>query len=256
MLREEIEPISIEGTEKILNLCKIYNKSNGRKETGFFCKIPYKKEILPVLITNNHVINENDIFEKKEIYIFINDDIEVLKLRLDYNKRKIYTNEKYDVTIIEIKQCYDHHLHNNNFLELDEILLNRDNDVYYIKPSIYMIGYPKREKGQEAMVSYGIIQNIEDQEIRHSCSSNVGNSGSPLLNIYTNKVIGIHYENRFNKGTFLKYPINEFNNDINIIREFKNYKDEDFTNLKLISSGRFGEVYSAHNIKEEKELCL
>ena len=44
-------------------LCKIYcNKSQG-KGSGFLCKIPYPDfyNFLPVLITNNHVINELDI---------------------------------------------------------------------------------------------------------------------------------------------------------------------------------------------------
>ena len=41
---------------------KIY-QSNGGEATGFFCKIPYPDQfnLIPVLITNNHVLNENDI---------------------------------------------------------------------------------------------------------------------------------------------------------------------------------------------------
>ena len=84
-----------------------------------------------------------------------------------------------------------------------------------------------------------------------------GSSGSPILNLNTFKVIGIHKEGsnhfNFNKGTFLKFPLNDFikkikiksinilkpnkdiikdesqNNDINdienniIMKEFKEY---------------------------------
>ena len=54
------EPVSLIGTEKILNqmnncVCRIYNNSEG---TGFFTKIPYNSKLLPVLITNNHVLDK------------------------------------------------------------------------------------------------------------------------------------------------------------------------------------------------------
>jgi hypothetical protein len=57
--------ISKEKTNIIINqlnnyVCKIY-KSNGDNATGFFCYIPFSYTLLPVLITNNHVLNEEDI---------------------------------------------------------------------------------------------------------------------------------------------------------------------------------------------------
>ena len=52
-------------------VCKIYNKG---KETRFFTKIPFKSKLLPVLITNNHVINIDDIKNNKIINIYLNDD--------------------------------------------------------------------------------------------------------------------------------------------------------------------------------------
>ena len=63
-------PASIEITKKIVNqmekcVCKIYN--NGSTGTGFFTKIPYKNEYIKVLITNNHVLNENEIKDGEEI---------------------------------------------------------------------------------------------------------------------------------------------------------------------------------------------
>jgi len=55
--------ISLECTEKIIEqmkskVCKIYlDSGNG---TRFFCKIKFpNNKIIPVLITNNHVINES-----------------------------------------------------------------------------------------------------------------------------------------------------------------------------------------------------
>ena len=43
--------------------------------TGFLCKIPYPDEfaLLPVLIKNNHIIDEENFKENKEIEIFFDD---------------------------------------------------------------------------------------------------------------------------------------------------------------------------------------
>ena len=80
-------------------ICKILSdKGNG---TGFFCRIPFQENgnELPVLITNWHVVNELE----KEISIMYNNDIKILNLE----NRKKYTNENYDITIIEIKENDD-----------------------------------------------------------------------------------------------------------------------------------------------------
>lgn len=44
------------------SICKIDLKPKG-SATGFLCKIPFPTSynLLPVLITNNHVLNKNDI---------------------------------------------------------------------------------------------------------------------------------------------------------------------------------------------------
>ena len=99
------EPLSIEATKNILEqmqkcVCKIYNGEKGTG-TGFFTKIPYKSDLLSVLITARHVINENDI--NKDISITLNDDKNTKLLKID-NERKMYASEKLDVTIIEIKE--------------------------------------------------------------------------------------------------------------------------------------------------------
>jgi len=59
------EPISIENIEKILFqmkncVCKIYQ--NGNFALGFFCKFPFQdnNQMIYTLITNNHVLDEND----------------------------------------------------------------------------------------------------------------------------------------------------------------------------------------------------
>ena len=91
-ITKSIEPISLKQTEKILDqmnnsICLIYNEK--RKGTGFFVKIPYISNLLPVLITSNQVINKDDILKMKTISIYINNDKKIKTLKLDRN-RKIY----------------------------------------------------------------------------------------------------------------------------------------------------------------------
>ena len=86
-------------------VCKIL-KDNGVKGTGFFCKIPYENNLLPVLITNNHVLNSKDINVTNNITISLNDNKEFKHIEID-NSRKLFTNEELDVTIIEIKANKD-----------------------------------------------------------------------------------------------------------------------------------------------------
>ena len=90
-------PVTIEGTNIILEqmkkcICKIENENgNG---TGFLCYIPYKNKKLEVLMTNNHIINEDIINNNKSIEISLNDNNENKTINIE--KRKIYTSIKYD----------------------------------------------------------------------------------------------------------------------------------------------------------------
>ena len=81
-------------------------------------QIPHPDEfkLLPVLITNNHVKNQEFYMNNKEIKISFDDD-KIVKLINIIPERKFYTNEKYDVTIIEI---FLNKGNINNFLEVNE----------------------------------------------------------------------------------------------------------------------------------------
>ena len=89
--------------------------------TGFFCKIPFPDENnrLPVLITNNHIINKDKIKKKDEkIKLDIKEETDLKDIEL--NNRLKYTNEDYDTTIIEIKEKDNI----KTFLQLDDIIMN------------------------------------------------------------------------------------------------------------------------------------
>ena len=243
-------PITSESTEIILSqmkkcICKIY-MNNGNKGTGFFCKIPFPdKEYLQFLITNNHIIDENSLNEDTKIFFTINND--EIKKEINIGKRRVYTSQLYDTTIIEIFEDKDG-IHDS--LELDFDLIGDNHNNLYIKKSIYILHYPNMEK---VSVSYGIIKDIDLKnkfDIRHLCCTKEGSSGSPILNLKNNRIIGIHkgaYTNyNYNKGTLLNYPIKEF-----ISKETKN-KIRGIFELK---SNNFCILFNT-NIKEKIDVFL
>jgi len=207
-------PITSEKTEIILNqmrkkICKIF-LDDGTKATGFFCKIPFpdKDHLLPVLFTNNHVIDDSNLTQLSKIVLSINDD--KVKKTITINKRKFYTSKKNDVTIIEILENKDDI---TEFLGLDCDIFEDEFASMNIKKTIYILGYPFCDKSS---VSYGIINTIQNSNIAYLCSTEKGSSGSPILNLKNNKVIGIH------QGSFESYDLNKgsiLNNSINLFQE-------------------------------------
>ena len=223
--------VNIKGTEIILeqmkkSICKIY-KGEGESGTGFFCCIPYKNQELEVFITNYHVIDNNYITNNEKINIGINNNLINMDIPLE-NDRKIYLSKDNDLAIIEMK--YKDHLNQINVLKLDDNLLKDDDPkkFYETENSIYIIQYPK-----EACVSYSILKNIDNNEIKHVCCTESGSSGSPILSLKTNKVIGVHKAGKdhfnFNSGIFFGYIIKKLSDEMKIIKEIK--KDEDNNNI-------------------------
>ena len=198
------------------SICKIDDIYG--KGTGFFCLIPYEGKKLKVLITNNHLIDEKILKNNKELIIKLNDDREKRNLILN-EKRKMYTNKDFDTTIIELFPEKDDLENICTFLELDELVLKKNPSAK--KKSIYITQYPNYTNIQKASVSYGTLYEINDNyNIVHYCCTDKGSSGSPILSLENNKVLGIHKEAailEYNKGTFLKFPIEEYLQNKNII---------------------------------------
>ena len=181
--------ISFECNEIIMeqmkkNICKIKMK-DGSQGTGFFCKIPFptREKLLPVLITNNHIINQDLLHKENEkVSLIIKNEKKVKTINL--NKRMKYTNPDYDITILELREENDD-IH--NFLELDDIIIenildnnmNKDSNQVFIGETIYIIQYPEGKLS----VSYNILNSIyEDKKynFNHLCSTKHGSSGSPI----------------------------------------------------------------------------
>ena len=212
--------VSLESSQKIIeqmkkNVCQI--QSDESQGTGFFCRIPFPdmNNMLTVLITNNHIINEELLYEDDaEILIYTENDKNTKKINL--NNRIKYINNHYDITIIEIKEqdkIFD-------YLELDDnILENLLNNSHtnlndsFADETVYLLQYPEGILS----VSYGVVKNLHEDKkyiFTHMCSTKGGSAGSPVLNLNTNKVMGIHHSGISKKniaqGTLLNEPIKDF----------------------------------------------
>ena len=191
------------------SICKIKGKLTG---TGFFCYINYENKNIPCLMTNYHILDDKYIKDNNKIEIIINDN----KINIIINIEDIiYKSKKdeYDLIIIKLKEEY---MKNINYLELDDNLFNENSIKEY--ESIYILHYLN---GQNASVSYGkdiIYDPNYKYDIQYKC--NIDSSGGPILNLLSNKIIGIHkgyiQKNdgiKYNIGTLLKYPLKEINNN-------------------------------------------
>ena len=206
--------------------CKI--KSNDENGTGFFCKILVKNSfiILPVLMTCNHVLKEDDIKIGKTIYYSLDNDKYEYNITID-QKRLVYTNQSLDFTLIQ--------LYKNEYIDLD-FFLSIDEEIFKDKPnndliqnSICLFHYPG---GRKSSLSFGKIKNIslDKEEIYHTCGSESGSSGGPLINLLNFKVLGIHKGHKINKsdnlGQFIKPIIENFFKNIDFKKlNFKNIYD-------------------------------
>ena len=107
--------------------------------------------------------------------------------------------------------------------------------------SIYIPQYPRIGKEQKAVVAYGILKEIENIfELKYYCSTSYGSSGSPIISLSHLKIIGIHKVGdshfKFNKGTFLKNPINEFLDSFKKEYELKNTNIDKYKSVQATAN--------------------
>jgi hypothetical protein len=208
------------------SVCKIISQVKG---TGFFCKIKCDNKDIPVLITNYHILNES-IIKNEKIFIYRYDEKfkESISINIDENRR-MYFSKKYDVCIIEIIKEKDEISQDKIiYMELDENIFNEGSKDYFKNSSIYNLSYPKAEV---CCASFGIINKNGDQEsFAHFCCTEEGSSGSPIVNLRNNKVIGIHIgaskELHYNEGKYLKIPIKHFKEKKYNLKYYLNNKNE------------------------------
>ena len=227
------------GQQKEKSICKIM-KNDNPIGTGFLCYIigEYKKR--KALITAYHVLGEEDLKIGNEIKLIFNDNKEkTIKLE---DSRRIYANEKDDITIIEIID--KDNLNKNIILELDDSIYNNTDFKKFEDKSIYILHYPK---GMFSSFSDGVMGKIENNIIYHKVATEHGSSGAPILNLDTLRVIGIHQaydkEENYNQGIILKESIKNFNKENNKIK----------LTLKINKSDIGKKIYFLQNINKFKK---
>ena len=209
------KPVTKNITQIILNQIDnsiyIINEKRGKFFIGFLCYIKCQNKNIPVLITSYEGINEKYISNNNSIDISINNE----NIGIEFGNI-IYLNKYLDLSIIEIKESsYD----NLKFLELDDCLYEKDSELLFYRETIYIIHYNVSDKNN--YISYGILNEINDSELICSCNINSDSNGSPIFNLYNNKLIGIYKKtsNYYAKGIFFKFVIHEF------IKKYKNSKN-------------------------------
>ena len=217
-MEERIDEGLIKGAKEIMLLnktklkemnkyiCKISGNNIG---TGFFCRIKYGFDLIEVLITNYHVIDDNYLNNNKELKFYINNNSTIINI----NKNSIiYSSiiKQYDIIIIKLNKNEI-----KDFLEIDENIFKINSENTYKDEQIYILHYPNSGK---ASISYGCgIEQISEYNVKHLCNTQPGSSGGPILSRLTNKVIGIHKgcietkNDKYNIGIFLKFPLNDLN---------------------------------------------
>ena len=257
-INNSLIPVSITGIEEILGqmkkcVCKI--KIGNKCGTGFFAKIPDQIKYKNVLITNNHILKKHDLKIGNIIKISINNEKEYKKINID-DKRLILTDEKKDLTIIEIKEKDNI----NKFIEIDERYNQENIDDRYRNEALYILNYPK---GENILVSFGSLEDIENYNINHLCSTEPGSSGSPILSLKSFKLIGVHIgghkKYNYNKGLFIKYAIDEFikkiDNNKGMPINKKNKADVKIEEIKKIFENKIkGKKLEKDEIKEKNKI--
>ena len=207
-------PFEIINKQLEVSLCRITNKKN-KVGIGFFCAIPFPTfhDCLPVLITNNYVLEKDEISTGKKVNITLNSKqkIEILI----NNSRKIYN--KNEIIIIEINK--NDGLDVNNFLNFTNI---NNVDAYrkiYSPQNSYFFRYSKNDKIDCCL---GLLQNIDKYNYKFMFSVDPlsESSGSPIIST-EHDVVGIHMKEM--NGVVLLEHLREFY-EMESIK--KNPKDE------------------------------
>ena len=94
-----------------------------------------------------------DITEGKIIRFSTNNEEHKFEIKIDENRKK-YTNEKYDITFIEIKKDTDN-ININSFLDIDDEIFEENYENLIVKKSVYLLHYPH---GNLSEYSSGIMK--------------------------------------------------------------------------------------------------
>ncbi len=190
--------------------CKINSITNTvTPGTGFFCKIPFNnnKNIIKVLLTNNHVLNEESLKIGKIIHIIYKGEHKTIEITKD---RLVFTDSR-DIKIGLDYSCIEI-VDSDGIEDFYEIF----NDNFSFENEIFSVnGY---YNGKELYIKNGYLKKIENYKIYHSVDTDLGCSGAPIILTYRDfKIIGIHRnaikEKKINLGSHIKNILNHIYED-------------------------------------------
>ena len=224
------------------SLCRIELNFNFYKKyaSGFCCSIPLAgKKKIHVLITVNHVLEKESLENGTQILIYYDNSKKKINMTINKNS-KIYINQTYDITIIEIGKEYVEYKE-LIFMDIDDDIFNSNDFLMknFYKKKVYMLQYAKPNysnnyneksdfitkknieeftKDKDYTILEGRIIVEEDQcHIIHNIPTRPGSGGGPIISYDKYKVIGFHMGKSLNSsneykgiGIFLKLPIQEF----------------------------------------------
>ena len=188
LIRGSIDIISEEKIQILLEqmikcICKIEGAKNG---TGFFCKITYEDKLIPVLMTNYHIIDPDYYESKKNIIVSTKEN----RIVININENKILYSSpinEYDLIIIKLNESKNEQ---NQYLEIDSKIFSDNSEKAFEDESIYILHYPS---GGKPSISFGYgFNQINNYEMKHLCNTENCSSGSPILSLSSGKILGIY----------------------------------------------------------------
>ena len=191
------------------SICKLFNKETKEYATGFFMDI---YPTFKCLLTNYKVITQNMI-DSNSIIEISNDSGVKGEIKLNKNERYIKCFEKYDITIIQIKQLDKF----NKYFDSLQPDMNYKILPKQIIPDIKDIFSLHYQQPEKIATSVGKIIKISHFEFIHSLSTGNGSLGCPIILSSSSKVLGINKLGKNiadNYGTFIGVIYEEINKDI------------------------------------------
>lgn len=242
----------------IMDKLKIITRANclwtinykNKKGIGFLCNIPFPNQsnLLPVLITNNHILDDIALRKKSTFFLSSKGSRIDYEIEID-DSRKIYTNAIYNIAIIEIKS--KEMLSKSFFLNIEDNLFKGNLNNINIPKDLYILFF---SENQEVKYSMGKFINIDKENcfFSYNCSIEDNPSGAPILDFSNNNVLGIHKESiklSFSKGIFIKKPIEDFYKNFLIKSIEKNNNGVNTNSIFNNKSINYKEINNKDNIQ-------